>query len=780
MDATDRLFGEIAVTLGHLSREQLAECIRTQYDSPSGTTLGQIALTLGFMQSHDVELVLSQQSKMADRRKAKARAGVVEIDATQGGAQARNAAVSSQSVPIQSPSRNQARAARTQPQPAAQPPIAAAYRSPSSASTPLSPPKSPSTSAASAQPAAAHTTQIESARPSRRADRTLVGTAPSGQSNPANEAITVVPPPGHQSETPDIDEPEDPEVSFESLTQEPAAGEQGQASEAEVSFASVRPASALRSQSTPPEQLFAGLDDPETSFGALLSQPPKPPKPQPPTTSAAGTMFGVGAPQAPAIPREATPNRPRSGTIAFAAATPTPIDTPGARPAAETPTSRSGTMQHFRAVTPAQPGDTRPPPSDASHAASVGHSRVAATGPQRPTRRASAWFSSLPSLGSGALSSAGALPTRDWFTTHGTSDAALAQIPAGPDALLLRTIRAALAGGARDLHLHHGAPISVRIHGELQPLLGGVALGDNAVERTLAEVMTDDQWAQLASAGDIIFALDAPDLGRVRVNAYRDQHGCSAVARLFPAEVPSLAELGLPASLSKLLESESGLVLCTGPIGSGVTTTLSALLSGVVTSRQAHVVTLEEVIEIRLPATRCSVSQRQLGLHVKDIARAVRSVAREDADVVAFGDLRNSEDIALALSLAHGGHMVVAGAHARGASACLNRLIRTFERQDQTQARSMLAQSLRAVVAQHLVRRADGNGRVPAIELLVSTPTISDLIRNGGPIDMAELSRSGKGQKLVTLEDSLQRLVAAGTVDAEEAKRVLYNQPRRG
>jgi len=778
MDATDRLFGEIAVTLGHLSREQLAECIRTQYDSPSGTTLGQIALTLGFMQSHDVELVLSQQSKMADRRKSKARAGVVEIDATHGGAQTRNASLSSQSVPIPSPSRNQARAARTQPQPAAQPPIASAYRSPSSAAVPLNPPKAPSTPAATAQPAPAHTTQIESARPSRRADRTLVGTAPSGQSSPANEAITVVPPPGHPSGTPELDEPEDPEVSFESLTQGQIAGEHEAAAEAEVSFASVRPASALRSQSTPPEHLFAGLDDPETSFGALLSQPPKATNPQPPAASTAGTMFGVGAPQPPTIPRDATPSRPRSGTIAFAAAPAQPAEPASKKPPIEG-RPRSGTMQHFRAVTPAQPGDTRPPPAEAPHAI-VGHSHAAATGPQRPTRRASAWFSSLPSLGSGLISSAGALATRDWYATHGTSDAALAQIPAGPDALLLRTIRSALSGGARDLHLHHGAPISVRIHGDLQPLLGGVALGDNAVERTLAEVMTDVQWAQLGNAGDITFAIDAPDLGRVRVNAYRDRHGCSAVARLFPAEVPGLAELGLPASLSKLLESESGLVLCTGPIGSGVTTTLSALLSGVVTSRQAHVVTLEDVIEIRLPATRCSVSQRQLGLHVKDIARAVRSVAREDADVVAFGDLRDSEDIALALSLAHGGHMVVAGTHARGASACLNRLIRTFERQDQTQARSMLAQSLRAVVAQHLVRRADGNGRVPAIELLVSTPTISDLIRSGAAIDMAKLSRSGKGQKLVTLEDSLQRLVAAGTVDAEEAKRVLHNQPRRG
>lgn len=779
MDATDRLFGEIAVTLGHLSREQLAECIRTQYDSPSGTTLGEIALTLGFMQSHDVELVLSQQGKMADRRKAKARAGIVEIDATHGRAEARNASVSSQSIPVQRPPRNQARVARTQPQPAAQPPIAATYRPPSSAGVPLSPSKAPSAPAASAQPAAPHTTQTDSTRPSRRADRTLVGTAPNAPSSPANEAITVIPPPGHQSETLDIDESEDPEVSFESLTQEPAASEQEHAAEPVVSFASIRPARTLRSQSTPPEQLFAGLDDPETSFGALLSHPPKPTKPQQPAVGAAGTMFGVGAPQAPAIPREATPNRPRSGTIAFAAAPTQPTEPAAAKPITDV-RPRSGTMQHFRAVTPAQPGDTRPPPSDASPAAAAGHSRAPATGPQRPTRRASAWFSSLPSLGSGVISSAGRLPAREWFTTHGTSDAALAQIPAGPDALLLRAIRAALAGGARDLHLHHGAPISVRMHGDLQPLLGGVALGENAVERTLAEVMTDNQWAQLGNTGDATFAIDAADLGRVRVNAYRDQHGCSAVARLFPAEVPSLAELGLPASLSKLLESESGLVLCTGPVGSGVTTTLSALLAGVVTSRQAHVVTLEEVIEIRLPATRCSVSQRQLGLHAKDIARAVRSAAREDADVVAFGDLRDSDDIALALSLAHGGHMVVAGAHARGAAAGLNRLIRTFERQDQTQARSMLAQSLRAVVAQHLVRRADGNGRVPAIELLVSTPTISDLIRSGAPIDMAELSRSGKGQKLITLEDSLQRLVAAGTVDAAEAKRVLHNQPRRG
>jgi twitching motility protein PilT len=210
-----------------------------------------------------------------------------------------------------------------------------------------------------------------------------------------------------------------------------------------------------------------------------------------------------------------------------------------------------------------------------------------------------------------------------------------------------------------------------------------------------------------------------------------------------------------------------------------VTTTIGALLSGVVTSRQAHVVTIEETLEFQMPASRSLVSQRQLGVHVEDMARAVRSVAHEDADLIAIGDLSSAADVALALSLAHGGHMVLAGAHARGAADCLNRMLRPFGKHDQGQARTMLARTLRAVVSQQLVMRADGKGRVPAIELIVATPAVSDMILRGGPIDIAALTASGKAQKLVTLTDSLQRLVIAGTITAAEADRVTLNRVRQ-
>ncbi len=768
MDAADRLFGEIAVKLGHLSREQLAECIRTQYDSPAGTTLGHIALTLGYMSASDVETVATEQSRSG--RKAKPRVGIVEIDATQGGVveeRVKHKDARSASAPPQA-SRNQARNARTQPN---QPPIAAAYRAPSSARIPAARTISDSPPA---EPRGTQKPPVEAARPSRRADRTLIGTAPgSAESAPAHEAITVIPPPDDQAGFPEIEAGQDPEVSFESL----------------VSVAPRAPAAApptpdaARRLSTPPEASFATLDDSETDFGTLLSQPPKAP-PSPPAT---GTIHGVGAPQLPSPPTETKVARPRAGTLAFASPA-TPVELAKVTPNADRNT-RSGTMQHFRAVTPAQPEDVaasagNPAPSPSPSTSNERRPVVSLTPtPQgratsRTPRRASAWFSSLPALITNGATVGASLPPRAALASADLKDAALAQLPTSAEPFLFRAIRAAMASGAQDLHLHRTAPIMTRVHGYLQPLLGGTALGERAVERCLAQVMSDAQWKRLNERGEIMFSLEVPDVGRARVSAFRSEHGCDLVVRTFPTQARGLAELGLPASLAKLLDYESGLIVCTGPIGSGVTTTLGALAGCVVTARQGHVVTLEEIIELRLPSTRCLVSQRQLGTHVNDMARAMRAVAHEDADLVAVGDLRHAEDIALALSLAHGGHLVLAGAHARGAADCLNRLTRPFGKHDQGQARAMLAQSLRAVIAQQLVQRADGNGRVPAIELIVATQSVTDLIRKGAPVDLAGLSSSGKAQKLVPFEDSLQRLAAAGTVDAAEAERVAHNRSR--
>jgi twitching motility protein PilT len=340
-----------------------------------------------------------------------------------------------------------------------------------------------------------------------------------------------------------------------------------------------------------------------------------------------------------------------------------------------------------------------------------------------------------------------------------------------------RALAVAIQQGASDLHAHSGAPLLVRVDGGLRPLSGDSLLTAEAAEQVIAEVMTDPQWAALRRAGQVDFAYAIADLGRFRVNVYRQQRGLDIVFRIIAATPPGLDELGLPARLSRLCDYRTGIVLCTGPAGCGKSTTLAALVNLVVKSRAEHVLTIENPVEHVYPQGRALVNQREVGTHTGSFARALRAALREDPDVIVITELRDRETMGLAISAAETGHLVLGTLHTGNAGQTINRIVSSFPADEQEQMRVMLAESLRAVVSQRLLPAA-GGGRVPAIELLMVNTAVSKLIRDDKTFQLPSTMQTGKAAGMLTLDDSIAALVAAGTVTREVAQRFAYKKER--
>jgi twitching motility protein PilT len=273
-------------------------------------------------------------------------------------------------------------------------------------------------------------------------------------------------------------------------------------------------------------------------------------------------------------------------------------------------------------------------------------------------------------------------------------------------------------------------------------------------------------------------ALGVPGIARFRVNAYRQQRGVDAVFRLIPAEPPTLLELGLPAELARLANFGQGLVLATGPGGCGKTSTLAALVRILNEERRDHVITIEDPVEYLHPPQRCVVNQRQVGRDTGSFARALRAALREDPDVIVIGELRDTETISLALTAAETGHLVLASMHTTNSIATINRLVGAFPPEQQGQARMLVSETLRAVVSQRLVPRADGTGRVPALEVLWGTRAVANLIREAKTYQIRSILQTGATHGMVALDASLDALVKSGTIDRDEARRAADNPQR--
>jgi twitching motility protein PilT len=343
---------------------------------------------------------------------------------------------------------------------------------------------------------------------------------------------------------------------------------------------------------------------------------------------------------------------------------------------------------------------------------------------------------------------------------------------ATPSELLVRVLAMAEALGASDLHLKEGESAVARVGGELRRLEteGPTSIHDAFVWEEGAE-------AHLAQGGSLDGAADVPDLGRVRLHLYATSTGPAAAIRLLPKAVPALASLGLPVPLDDLALLPNGLVLLCGATGSGKSTTLAAIAQEALRRRSVLLVTLEDPIEYGLGASQRSlVRRRWVGRDAPDFASGLRDALREDPDIILVGEMRDPETIGLALTAAETGHLVLASIHSRGVSSAIERIVDSYPPERQRQVRVQLAEALRAIVAQRLLPRARGGGRIPAVEVLRGTRAVASLVREGKTEQLATALQSGRREGMITLERCLADMVQAGDIRAEDA-RAVANDP---
>jgi twitching motility protein PilT len=321
--------------------------------------------------------------------------------------------------------------------------------------------------------------------------------------------------------------------------------------------------------------------------------------------------------------------------------------------------------------------------------------------------------------------------------------------------------------GGSDLHLSCGSPPVLRVDGELQRVRFR-ELTATDLKALLLEIMTPPQREQFATGRDLDFAYELEGTARFRGNAFLQHRGMGAVFRVIPAEILSADQLGLPPAIRDFTMLRKGLVLVTGPTGSGKSTTLAAMIDLINESRPEHIITIEDPIEFVHQNKRALVNQREVGRHTDSFTTALRAALREDPDVIRVGEMRDVETISLGLTAAETGHLVFATLHTNSAHKTIDRIIDTFPADRQEQVRAMLAESLRGVVAQQLLRKK-GGGRVAAHEILVGTPAVANLIREAKTFQIPSVIQTGKKDGMVQMDQSLLALLMAGSVEPEEA-----------
>lgn len=332
---------------------------------------------------------------------------------------------------------------------------------------------------------------------------------------------------------------------------------------------------------------------------------------------------------------------------------------------------------------------------------------------------------------------------------------------------ILKIVKSA---NASDLHLVAGSVPIIRVNGQLEKTRHR-QLSSSEIKQLVYELLTDEQIRRFEKDGDLDLAYGIEGIARFRMNIYQTNTGLASAIRLIPDESFDLAALGFPDTLHKLAESQSGLVLVTGPTNSGKTTTLSALVDYINTNFSRHIITLEDPIEYIHTNKNSLISQRQIGLHAKSFASALRAALREDPDVILVGEMRDIETISLAATAAEVGLFVMGTLHTCSASATVDRVVDVFPPDQQQQIRIMLAESLRGILSQQLLRRADGQGRIVAYELMIKTTSIAGMIRDQKSHQISTAIQTGRKQGMQLLDNHLQELVEKGIVDAKEAIR---------
>ena len=341
-------------------------------------------------------------------------------------------------------------------------------------------------------------------------------------------------------------------------------------------------------------------------------------------------------------------------------------------------------------------------------------------------------------------------------------------LDSGPRQMLDGLLRTLSSEKASDLHLRVGEPPILRKDGELLRIPGTAPLGLDQLEQMLLQSMPERNREEFLSSNDTDFAIDIPGLARFRGNALRDRCGAAAVFRLIPSTIITAEQLGLSEFEKNLCTLQKGLVLVTGPTGSGKSTTLCGMIDLVNRTRHDHIITIEDPIEFVHPSKQCIITQRQVGVHTSSFKSALRAALREDPDVILVGELRDLETIAIAIETAETGHLVFGTLHTTTAPSTVDRLIDQFPADRQAQVRTMLSESLRGVISQTLVKKK-GGGRAAAREVLLSTSALSNLIREGKTFQIPTIMQTSKKLGMVTLNDALLDLVEKGVVEAADA-----------
>jgi twitching motility protein PilT len=323
--------------------------------------------------------------------------------------------------------------------------------------------------------------------------------------------------------------------------------------------------------------------------------------------------------------------------------------------------------------------------------------------------------------------------------------------------------------GASDVHLGVNAPPLWRLHGILQPIWPDAPrLSANDTNALADGFLTDLHRRQLAECGDADFAY-ANDFGRFRTSIVRQRLGVDLVFRIINTQVRTMDELGLPEHLKLLTRYQNGLILVTGSVGSGKSTTLAALVEQVNLERREHIITLEDPIEYILKPKGCHITQREVHTHTRSFAAALRGALREDPDVIMVGEMRDLETISLAITASETGHLVLGTLHTGNASRTLDRLLDVFPPDQQDQIRVMVSESLRGIISQQLVPRPDDQGRVLALETLTNTPAVANVIREAKTYMLPGIIQTGKKQGMQLMDDALVDLYDRGFISAEEA-----------
>ncbi|MBK1791939.1 type IV pilus twitching motility protein PilT [Persicirhabdus sediminis] len=321
-----------------------------------------------------------------------------------------------------------------------------------------------------------------------------------------------------------------------------------------------------------------------------------------------------------------------------------------------------------------------------------------------------------------------------------------------------------------DIHLATASPPIWRRHGKLQPIWEDhQPLSEEDMDRLTKSFLSEKEWNRLQEIGDVDFAYQN-SLGRFRCSVVRQRLGYDITARMINPTVRTMAELGLPEeSLIPLTRYQNGLILVTGPVGSGKSTSLASMIDFINADREDHILTLEDPVEFVFESKGCQMTQREVHTHTESFEKALRGALREDPDVIMVGEMRNLETIQLALTAAETGHLVLATLHTGNAPRTLDRVLDVFPTDQREQIRIMVSESLRGILSQELVPRIDGQGRELAVELLVNTAAVSNCIREGKTFMLPGVMQTGKNVGMITKDESLRDLYAKGLISAEEA-----------